>query len=116
MTTIDTSYMGVAEVGTAFRRRELSPVELTRALLERIERLNPILNAYVTVTGERALAEARAAEAKLLRGDADEPLLGVPVAYKDIFATAGVRTTAGSEVLTDWLPEKDATVVARWQA
>jgi len=115
MTTVDMSYLGVAEAATAFRRRELSPVELTRALLERIERLEPALHAFVTVTAERALADARAAEAGLLRGDADSPLLGVPVAYKDIYATAGVRTTGGSALYSDWTPETDAAVVARWQ-
>src|SRR5918998_118883 len=114
MTTTDVSYLGIVEAAAAFRRRDLSPVEMTRDLLQRIERLQPSLHAFVTVTGERALAEARAAEAQILRGDPAAPLLGIPVAYKDIYATAGILTTAGSAVLDDWLPEADATVVTRW--
>ena len=115
MVAIEQTYLGIVETAAAYRRREVSPVELTRVLLERIERLQPVLHAFVTITAERALAEARAAERRLLRDD-DSPLLGIPVAYKDIFATAGVRTTAGSALLTDWVPQADATVVARWQA
>jgi aspartyl-tRNA(Asn)/glutamyl-tRNA(Gln) amidotransferase subunit A len=116
MTTVDLGYLSIAEAAAAFRRREFSPVELTRALLERIERLDPILHAFVTITADRALAEARDAEARLVRGDDASPLLGIPVAHKDIYATAGVRTAAGSAVLTDWFPDTDATAVARWQA
>jgi aspartyl-tRNA(Asn)/glutamyl-tRNA(Gln) amidotransferase subunit A len=116
MTTIDLGYLSIAETAAGYRRRDFSPVEITRALLDRIERLNPTLNAFVTVTGERAMAEARDAEARLLRGDDRSPLLGIPVAHKDIVATAGVRTAAGSALLTGWSPEADATAVARWQA
>jgi aspartyl-tRNA(Asn)/glutamyl-tRNA(Gln) amidotransferase subunit A len=116
MTTVDLSYLSIAETAAAYRRREFSPVDLTRSLLDRIDRLNPRLQAFVTVTAERALAEARDAEARLLRGDDDSPLLGIPVAHKEIFDTAGVRTTAGSALFADRVPAKDATAVARWQA
>jgi len=116
MTTVDLGHLSIAEAAEGYRRHDFSPVELTRALLDRIERLNPTLNAFVTVTADRALSEARDAEARLLRGDDDSPLLGIPVAHKDIIATAGIRTTAGSALLTDWSPDKDATVVTRWQA
>src|SRR5207253_15051 len=89
----------------------LSPVELTRALLGRIERLDPTLHAFVTVTAEGALADARHAEAALRRDEDGNPLLGIPVAYKDIYATRGIRTTAGSAVLADWVPEAFCNIV-----
>jgi aspartyl-tRNA(Asn)/glutamyl-tRNA(Gln) amidotransferase subunit A len=108
----DLHWAGVRELGRRFRAKELSPVELTTALLRRIETVDPTLDAYVTVTAERALADAKAAETALLRGDA-RPLLGIPVAYKDLYATRGVRTTAGSALLEGWVPDADATCVAR---
>src|SRR5215208_4755230 len=116
MTTVDLGYLSVAEAAAGFRRREFSPVDLTRSLLERIERLNPTLRAFVTVTAESALAEAREAETRLLRGDDASPLLGIPVAHKEIYDTAGVRTTAGSALFTDRVPARDAEAVARWRA
>ena len=73
----------------------MSPVEITRACLERIERLNPALNAFITVMAESALAEARRAEAEILRGEWRGPLHGVPVALKDLIETAGVRDHRG---------------------
>jgi aspartyl-tRNA(Asn)/glutamyl-tRNA(Gln) amidotransferase subunit A len=109
------AYAGIAELGRLFRRKEVSPVELVRMLLARIERLEPRLHCFVTLTAERALAEAQAAEAKLHRGEAASPLLGIPVGYKDIYATRGVLTTAGSAVLADWVPDADATCVTRLQ-
>ncbi len=109
------AYAGIAELGRLFRRKEVSPVELVRTLLARIERLEPTLHCFVTLTAERALAEAQAAEAKLQRGEAASPLLGIPVGYKDIYATRGVLTTAGSAVLADWVPDADATCVTRLQ-
>ena len=108
-------YATIREIGEQFRSRRLSPVELTLELLDRIERLNSTLHAFVTVTRERALADAKAAEVALRRGDHASPLLGIPVAYKDIFATRGILTTAGSALLADWIPETDATCVARLQ-
>jgi aspartyl-tRNA(Asn)/glutamyl-tRNA(Gln) amidotransferase subunit A len=108
----DLAYLTAVDAGGLFRSRELSPVELVRALLERIERLQPSLKAYVTVTAESALAEARAAEAAILAGD-ERPLLGVPVAAKDIYMTAGVRTTAGSRVHEQWTPDVTATAIVR---
>ena len=113
MTSDDLAYATILEIATRYRRRDLSPVELTKALLARIERLDPALHAFVTVTTERALADARAAEAALLRGGDGKPLLGIPVGYKDIYATRGIRTTAGSALLADWVPEDDATCVTR---
>lgn len=109
------AYTSIAELGARYRRRELSPVEVTRGLLARIDKLDPVLHAFVTVTADRALADARAAEAALARGD-DRPLLGIPVAHKDIYLTRGIRTTGGSALLADWIPDEDAEVVRRWQA
>ena len=96
--------------------RKISPVELTNACLARIERLNPILNAFITVTGELALADAKAAEAELTKGRSRGRLHGIPIALKDLFDTAGVRTTAGSAVFADRVPSADAEVVRRLKA
>ena len=115
MAADELSYATIRDVGARLRRRALSPVELTRALLERIEQLEPRLHAFVTVTADRALADARAAEAALGRGDISSPLLGIPLAYKDIYATRGVLTTGGSALLADWIPDEDSTCVARLQ-
>jgi aspartyl-tRNA(Asn)/glutamyl-tRNA(Gln) amidotransferase subunit A len=108
------AYATIRELGGRYRKRELSPVEVTRTLLGRIEQLDPRLHAFITLTADRAMADARAAEAALQRGDA-RPLLGIPVAHKDIYCTRGIRTTGGSALLADWLPEDDATCVRRWQ-
>jgi aspartyl-tRNA(Asn)/glutamyl-tRNA(Gln) amidotransferase subunit A len=104
--------LGIADLAQRYRRREVSPVDVAAAHLGRIERLDKTLNCYVTVTGDRALMEARAAEAAIARGGAG-PLSGIPVAYKDLYATRGVRTTAGSALLADWIPDHDATCVSR---
>ena len=109
-------WAGAAELGRSLARREVSPVEVTEALLARIERLDPALNAFMLVTGERALAEAREAERELLAGVRRGPLHGVTLALKDIFDTAGQRTTAGSKILADHVPARDATVVRRLRA
>jgi aspartyl-tRNA(Asn)/glutamyl-tRNA(Gln) amidotransferase subunit A len=108
------AYATIRELGERYRKRELSPVEVTRTFLGRIEQLDPMLHAFITLTADRAMADARAAEAALQRGDA-RPLLGIPVAHKDIYCTRGIRTTGGSALLADWLPEDDATCVRRWQ-
>ena len=89
----------ISELAPRLRRREISPVEITRNCLTNIERLNPTLNAFITVMAESALAEARRAEAEILRGEWRGPLHGVPVALKDLIDTAGVRTTAASAVI-----------------
>ena len=93
------------------RLRKLSPVELTNACLAQIEKLNPALNAFITVTAESAATEARTAEAEIQRGKWRGPLHGIPIALKDLFDTVGVRTTAGSGVFKDRVPAQDAEVV-----
>src|SRR5271163_4292249 len=103
----------MVELGPRLRRKEVSPVELTRACLNRIEKLNPALNAYITVTAESALAEAHAAEAEISRGEWRGPLHGIPVAIKDLIDTADVRTTAASALFKDRVPDEDAAVVQR---
>jgi aspartyl-tRNA(Asn)/glutamyl-tRNA(Gln) amidotransferase subunit A len=101
----------IAEIGPRLRRKEVSPVELTHDCLDRIEKHNPALNAFITVTAESALAEARIAESELLRGEWHGPLHGVPVALKDLIDTAGTRTTAASALFEHRVPAQDAEVV-----
>jgi aspartyl-tRNA(Asn)/glutamyl-tRNA(Gln) amidotransferase subunit A len=112
MASADLCDLGIAELGRRYRARELSPVDVATAHLARIDRLDKRLNSYITLTPDRALADARAAEIAWQRGDAG-PLAGVPIAYKDLYATRGVRTTAGSALLADWVPDHDATCVSR---
>ncbi len=95
--------------------RQLSSVELTRHFLTRIERLNPALNAVITLTADAALAAATAADARLAAGERG-PLLGIPLIHKDIFCTDGVRTSCGSRMLENFIAPYDATVVARLKA
>src|SRR5579864_4459411 len=110
---MSTSLPTITELSQRLRRREVSPVEITQECLERIERLNPGLNAFITVTAESALTEARRAESEILHGEWRGPLHGVPVALKDLIDTAGVRTTAASALYRDRVPEQDAEVVRR---
>ena len=85
----DIAYASIRELSRHYRTRQLSPVEVTRTLLERIDQLDPVLHAFVTVTADRALADAQAAEEALQHGD-ERPLLGIPVAHKDIYGTRGI--------------------------
>jgi aspartyl-tRNA(Asn)/glutamyl-tRNA(Gln) amidotransferase subunit A len=103
----------IVELSLRLRRKEISPAELTRACLDRIEKLNPTLNAFITVTDESALAEARAAEIEIARGEWRGPLHGIPIAIKDLIDTAGTRTTAASAVFERRVPTEDAEVVKR---
>jgi aspartyl-tRNA(Asn)/glutamyl-tRNA(Gln) amidotransferase subunit A len=96
--------------------KQVSPVELTRALLDRIAALDGRINAYVTVTHQAALADARRCEQEILAGNVRGPLHGIPIALKDLYDTAGVRTTAGARILADRVPDADATSVARLRA
>jgi aspartyl-tRNA(Asn)/glutamyl-tRNA(Gln) amidotransferase subunit A len=109
MAALDT----IVELAPRLRRKEISPVELTRDCLSRIATLDASLNSFITVASDSALAEARAAEAEILRGNWRGPLHGIPVAIKDIIDTAGVRTTSGSALYKDRVPTDDAEVVRR---
>src|SRR5713226_6568111 len=119
MTETNLAFAGIEEVAALFRKRKLSPVELTKLILSRIDQLNPKLNAYITVTQDLALAQAKKAEAELFaprgrKGRRDlGPLHGIPVSLKDNICTAGIRTTAGSKILKDFVPLHDAPVVAK---
>ncbi len=103
----------IVALAPQLRRKEVSPVELTRACLDRIEKLNPLLNAFITVTSESALAEARAAEIEISRGEWRGPLHGIPIALKDLIDTAGTRTTAASALFERRIPAEDAEIVRR---
>jgi aspartyl-tRNA(Asn)/glutamyl-tRNA(Gln) amidotransferase subunit A len=105
----------VAEIARGLRAREFSSVEITRHFLGRIDHANTSLNAFVTVTPERAMADARLADERIARGQAG-PLTGVPLAHKDIFCTDGVLTTCGSRMLSNFVAPYDATVVERLSA
>ncbi len=105
----------IAQLSAGLAAGEFSSAELTCAFLERIERSNPQLNAFITVTAEAALAQAKAADARRRQGQAG-PLTGVPIAHKDIFCTRGVRTSCGSRMLDRFIAPYDATVVERLNA
>src|SRR5581483_1937254 len=108
-------FLTIAEAARLIAGKKISPVELTRALLARIAAVDPQLNAFLLVTERHALAAARAAERAIAAGRRS-PLLGIPLAYKDIYETAGVRTTAHSRILADNVPEQDAETVRRVHA
>ncbi|HXF14846.1 MAG TPA: amidase [Terriglobales bacterium] len=106
----------IAEAAEQIRQQKISPVELARECLERIERLNPTLNAFITVTAESAVAEAQKAEQKIQSGNWRGPLHGIPIGLKDLIDTAGLRTTAASGVFGDRIPSEDADVVKKLKA
>jgi aspartyl-tRNA(Asn)/glutamyl-tRNA(Gln) amidotransferase subunit A len=111
--TSDLARLTMHELTAAYRRHETRPSEATEAYLARIDRLDGKVGAYLTVTRDRALAAARAADARYERGTPLSPLDGVPIAYKDVLCTRGVTTTCGSKVLEGFVPPYDATAVAR---
>src|SRR5690348_14079468 len=106
----------VAELAEKFRRRQLSPVEVTDAYLARIEQVEPRLHAYITVTADLARTSARQAEAEMVAGRRRGPFHGIPVALKDLCNTKGILTTSASQVLADHVPDHDATLWARLAA
>ena len=108
--------MTIANLGRLLQTRQLSPMELTSTYLERVERLNPTLGAYITVMSETARAEAASAEDEIGQGLYRGPLHGIPVAIKDIIYTRSVLTSAGSRVLADHVPAFDSTIVERLRA
>jgi len=108
------SILTIAEAASQIAARKLSPVELAEAQLERIRRLDPAIDSFLLVTGERALADARAAEARQMAGTLRGKLDGIPIAHKDIYGTAGIRTTAHSKLLEHNVPTRDAHTVKKW--
>jgi aspartyl-tRNA(Asn)/glutamyl-tRNA(Gln) amidotransferase subunit A len=121
MTLDELTNLTLAEAAGLMAQRQLSPVELAQAFLERIGRLDGKINSFITLMAEQALGRARQAEGELQRGETldGKPLgrlHGIPLAVKDLFETAGVRTTAGSKFFTDYVPQTDATVVAKLYA
>ena len=114
--TEDLAFLSISELSELIRARKVSPVEITSAALERIEKLNPALNAYITVTPDLAMKSAREAESEIQQRKWRGPLHGVPIAAKDLFDTAGVRTTAASALFKDRIPEQDAEVIRKLKA
>ena len=111
MTGQDIALLSASDTVSAIKSKELSPVEVVRAYLDRIDRLDSKLAAYITVCRQEALDAAKQAEEALTRGEAHGPLFGVPIAVKDQFWTAGILTTNGSRVYRDFIPKEDATVI-----
>src|SRR3989442_11077269 len=116
MSPDELAFASIELLAPLLRQKKVSPVELVKTLLRRIEQLNPKLNAFLTVTAEQALVQARQAETEICapRGRARYrgPLHGIPIALKDNIWTRGILTTAGSKILADFVPEEDATVVS----
>ena len=112
----DLAYLSLTEAATLVEKREISPVELTRQQLARIEDVDARLHSYRTVLADRALEQAREAEQEIVAGRYRGPLHGIPIAVKDLCYTKGIPTACGSMLLQDWCPTVDATVVARLEA
>jgi amidase len=109
----DLCFATATELAARIRAREVSATEVVQAHLDQIERVNPKVNAIVTLTAERALAEARAADQAIARGEPGGPLRGLPVAHKDLVPTRGIRTTYGSPIYRDHVPDADGLIVER---
>jgi aspartyl-tRNA(Asn)/glutamyl-tRNA(Gln) amidotransferase subunit A len=110
---VELEFLSVQSASALIKAKQVSPVELTRVCLDRIDALNPSLNAFITVTADAALAEARVAEREVQRGEWRGPLHGIPLALKDMIDTAGTRTTGASALFKDRIPLVDAEVVTR---
>jgi aspartyl-tRNA(Asn)/glutamyl-tRNA(Gln) amidotransferase subunit A len=106
-------FLSIAEASRLIERRLLSPVELTEALLNRIAKIDPQLNAYLLVTADRAMDQARIAEAAIMTGNRQGPMHGIPYSLKDIYCTKGIRTTSHSRTRADYVPDFDATTVTK---
>ena len=116
MNETDLPFLSIGELAPLIERGDVSPVEVTRTVLGRIAALDGRLNAYITVLHDEALSAAREAEKAIRAGGTLGPLHGIPISLKDLFWTEGVRTTAGSAILADFVPEEDAHSVARLKA
>src|SRR5215467_9072352 len=110
---MDPAFLTIAELGRLYDQRELSPVEVTRALLDRIAAHDGKLHSFIRVTEEIALAQAKEAERALMAGERRGPMHGIPYGLKDIIETAGIATTGHSKLRQDHVPREDAEVVRR---
>jgi Asp-tRNA(Asn)/Glu-tRNA(Gln) amidotransferase A subunit family amidase len=108
------SFPTIAEAAKLIAAKQLSPVELTRGCLDRVKKLDPTLHSFLLVTEERAMADAKAAEARMMSSTLKGPLDGIPIGHKDIYNTAGIRTTAHSKLLEHNVPTEDSVVVSKW--
>ena len=113
MADSETVFQSASKLGQLIKARKLSPVEVVRAFLDRIDAVDPKVGAFITVTHERALQEAEEATKEIAAGRYRGPLHGLPYAPKDLLATKGVRTTNGSKITADWIPSYESTVTAR---
>ena len=113
---MDPTALTIHELAELLKKREVSSVRLTGQFIERIARINPKLNAYLAVTESQALAAAESADARIAKGETGPPLLGVPLAVKDVICTKGIPTTCGSRMLKDYVPPYDAAVIERLKA
>jgi aspartyl-tRNA(Asn)/glutamyl-tRNA(Gln) amidotransferase subunit A len=107
-------FLSIAESGKLIAAKKLSPVELTRTCLDRVKKLDPTLHSFLLVTEDRAMADAKAAEARMMAGNRKGPLDGIPIGHKDIYNTAGIRTTGHSKLLEHNVPAEDSVVVQKW--
>ncbi len=111
MTDLDLCYTPAVELARRIRDREISPLEIVRNSLERIDAVNPILNCFCFTFPDEAMAKAKAAEQAVMRGESLGTLHGVPIAIKDFTPTKGKTTTMGSKIYADWVPQEDAQIV-----
>ena len=116
MDNLEICCMSVAEMADVIKTKKISPVEVMEVVLRRIEQLNPKVNAYCTVVAESAMRQAKDAETMVMRGKELGPLHGVPISIKDLIFTKGIRTTGGSKIYKDFVPQQDAIVVERLRA
>lgn len=112
----DLLFKSINEIGTLYRSKEVSPVEVTQATLELLSELEPKLNAFITVLSEEALQQARVAERSFVKGETVGKLYGVPVSIKDIFMTKGIKTTLGSRIYQNYVPEEDSSLYTALKA
>ena len=113
MTSTDLCYLSALQLRDLYQKGEVSPVEVTEAILRRMDELNPTLNAFITTTPELALKGARIAEQAYQTGESPPPLAGIPTSIKDLVSMTGVRTTRGSLLYKDWVPDYDAPIIKR---
>jgi aspartyl-tRNA(Asn)/glutamyl-tRNA(Gln) amidotransferase subunit A len=107
-------FLSIAEAAALIAAKKLSPVELTRICLDRVSKLDPALHSFLLLTEDRAMADAKAAETRMMAGNRIGPLDGIPIGHKDIYNTAGIRTTGHSRLLEHNVPTEDSVVVRKW--